>query len=330
MNRKKNKIFLDKGYKKRLLISFAAGIAIGCLALVIIRLNSHRGYYTGLGHRHKLEAVQRPPIAEGRRGVSRIRTAKITAAQPQAKIQPGPQLRETAAGPNPVAVMAPGAHFKIAIVLDDFGYNYKNVEAVIGLNRPVTFSILPNLPYSKVIAQRAHEKKYESILHLPLEAHKEERVPSVEINTIMVSMKKEEVLELLNKAIESTPFILGVSNHQGSRGTEDTILMKIIFRELKKRGLFFLDSMSSGKSICKQAAADEALRFARRDVFLDNKEDYLYIKSQVLLLIKKAKKNGYAIGIGHDREKTVAALVKLLPEMEKEGAELVPLSELIK
>ena len=40
------------------------------------------------------------------------------------------------------------AHYKVAIVLDDFGYNYKNVETVMELKKPVTFSILPHLPYS--------------------------------------------------------------------------------------------------------------------------------------------------------------------------------------
>ncbi|MFH1848233.1 MAG: divergent polysaccharide deacetylase family protein, partial [Candidatus Omnitrophota bacterium] len=44
------------------------------------------------------------------------------------------------------AVRAPSA--RIALVIDDFGYNTKNVDAFLGLKAPVTFSILPNLPYS--------------------------------------------------------------------------------------------------------------------------------------------------------------------------------------
>ncbi len=222
------------------------------------------------------------------------------------------------------------AHYKVAIVLDDFGYNYKNVETVMELKKPVTFSILPHLPYSKTISERAHQEGDEAILHLPLEPQEKEKYVRPEVNTITTAMKQGEVLERLTKALETTPFVNGVSNHQGSKATENAVLMRTIFTELKKRNLFFLDSLVSNKSVCKRIAKETGIRFGRRDVFLDNKEDFEYISRQMQQLIKRAKQNGYAIGIGHDREKTVAALSKLMPEAEKAGIEFVFLSELIK
>lgn len=219
---------------------------------------------------------------------------------------------------------------RIAIVLDDFGYNYKNVEAVFNLKTPVTFSILPHHPYSKTISRRVHEQGYEAILHLPLQPAEKERAIKPELNTITVSMKKEEVLEILNKVLEDVAFIKGVSGHQGSKATEDRALMRAIFGELKKRNLFFLDSLVTDKSVCKQIAKEIGIKFIRRDVFLDNKEDFEYIKGQTQQLIRRAKRQGFAVGIGHDRADTVSALAKLMPDAKKEGVEFVFLSELIK
>lgn len=224
----------------------------------------------------------------------------------------------------------PVPSFKIAIVLDDFGYNYKNVEATFSLKKPVTFSILPNLPYSKVIARRVHQKGYEGILHLPLEPYESDIHIRPEVNTITTTMKEEEVLRRFKKDIEDMPYIRGVSNHQGSKATENAALMKTIFMELKNKNLYFLDSLVTGKSVCRKISKEFGIKFIRRDVFLDNKEDFEYIKGQMQQLIRKAKKSGAAVGIGHDRAKTILALSKLMPEAEKEGVQFVFLSGLVK
>ncbi|MDD5448977.1 MAG: divergent polysaccharide deacetylase family protein [Candidatus Omnitrophica bacterium] len=224
----------------------------------------------------------------------------------------------------------PKIYYKVAIVLDDFGYNNKNVAAVLSLKRPITFSILPFQPYSQKIAEDVHQKGYEEILHLPLEPYVNDKAVKPEANTITVNMNEAEVLEKLTAALKDVPYANGISNHQGSKATESPALMSAIFTELKKRRLFFLDSLVTRKSVCKKAAANAGIGYARRSVFLDNSGDFEYIRGQMKQLIKIAKRNGSAIGIGHDREKTVQALLTLVPEAEKEGIRFVFVSELIR
>jgi polysaccharide deacetylase 2 family uncharacterized protein YibQ len=43
-----------------------------------------------------------------------------------------------------------------------------------------------------------------------------------------------------------------------------------------------------------------------------------------------ARSKGYAVGIGHDRKKTLEALTEAIPRLKKEGYRLVYLSELVK
>jgi polysaccharide deacetylase 2 family uncharacterized protein YibQ len=253
---------------------------------------------------------------------------KAVYSKKQVKIIPSPSPlpigeRVRVRGP---AAAAP----RIAIVLDDFGYNNKNVNAVFNIQAPVTFSILPHHPYSKRIAELAHQKAYEAVLHLPLEPYETDKSIKPEKVTIMSAMKSQEVVAALAEMLKTVPYAKGASNHQGSKATENYELMKVIFTDLKQRHMYFLDSLVTSKSVCKKLARETGIGFGRRDVFLDNKEDFEYIKGQFTQLVKRAKRAGSAIGIGHDRPKTVEALAVLMPEAEKEGVKFVFLSELIK
>lgn len=214
---------------------------------------------------------------------------------------------------------------RIAIVLDDWGYNLNSLSLIKGIKYPLTISVLPNLAYSKSIAQQLGGQGFEIILHLPLEPHEKFRL---ERDTIMTYMDQKTVTGILKKDLAGLPYTKGVSGHMGSRATEDARLMAVIFRELKKRNLYFLDSFVSGKSVCSLAAQEMSLRFARRDVFLDNKEEPLYIRAQIRKLKLLASEKGFAIGIGHDRRITLGVLKEVMPELEKEGFKFIFVSEL--
>jgi len=65
-------------------------------------------------------------------------------------------------------------------------------------------------------------------------------------------------------------------------------------------------------------------------VFLDNEKDNSeYIHGQLEELSRIAKKRGRAIGIGHPRPATIAALRKWIAETAKHGIEIVPVSKLM-
>ena len=217
---------------------------------------------------------------------------------------------------------------KVAIVIDDFGYNMNNLDRLFAAKRAVTFSVLPNLPYSKRIAELASSKGYEVILHLPLESN--DLAAPAEIGTIKTGMSEKEILVLLGKDIASVPGLSGVSNHQGSKATEDKRSMSIILSDLKKRKLYFFDSLVTDKSVCREAAARVKVPYAKRDIFLDNENNPEYIEKQMLSLRKAAFKYGSIIAICHDRKNTITVLNKMMPELAEEGVQFVCLSEMVR
>jgi polysaccharide deacetylase 2 family uncharacterized protein YibQ len=216
---------------------------------------------------------------------------------------------------------------RIAIVLDDWGYNLNNLEIANQIKHPLTMSVLPGLSYSKEAAEELHGMGFEIILHLPMEPHEKYRL---EKNTIMTSFEEAGIKKIMDRDLNDIPYAKGVSNHMGSKATGDTRTMEIVFKELKKRHLYFLDSFVSPKTICFGLSRKMGLSFAKRDVFLDNKEEYAYITGQLNKLKLRAKIKGSAVGIGHDRNMTLTILKELMPQIEKEGYQFVFLSELVK
>ena len=234
-----------------------------------------------------------------------------------AKIKPGPAPK----------IIPSSIKGKIAIVLDDWGYNPNNLASLTQIKYPLTLSVLPNLSYSKKVAAQIYKNGFEVILHLPMEPEPREKV-RLEKNTILTTMDENSIRKIIADDLNNVSYAKGVSNHMGSRVTENSKTMAIIFKELKKRQLYFLDSFVSGDSVCLDLAHRMRIPFAKRDIFLDNNENPEYIRGQIGKLKTRAGIYGEALGIGHDRKLTLEVLKEMMPKLVKEGYKLVFVSEL--
>ena len=214
---------------------------------------------------------------------------------------------------------------RIAIVIDDLGGENKISQELLRWDLPITFSILPFTPYSKVLAGEAHRKGKDIILHLPMEPHGYPQTRPGE-GVLLEEMDEARLLRQLSKDIEAVPYIKGVSNHMGSRLMEDPEKMKIVFLELKRRGLFFLDSRTTPQTIGLQVAQSVGLKAMERSIFIDNSSTEEDIKQQLERLIQLSLSKGKAIGIGHPHPSTIKSLKEMIPKMKEKGIELVPLS----
>ncbi|UCD90786.1 MAG: divergent polysaccharide deacetylase family protein [Desulfobacterales bacterium] len=216
---------------------------------------------------------------------------------------------------------------KIAIIVDDLGYDKYIVEKFLALDAALTFSVLPHIPYQKRIANAAFEKGFEIMLHLPMEP---DEFPKIDPGpgALLSSMSPDELIDQLNKNIDTVPFVKGVNNHMGSKMTKISTQLYQIFSVLKKRNLFFIDSLTTTESLCKPSARLLRVPFAQRDVFLDHIQDPDFIHQQFNRLIQIAETHGEAIGIAHPYHVTFEVLSKLIPELKKKAI-LVPASEVV-
>ncbi|MFH0925897.1 MAG: divergent polysaccharide deacetylase family protein [bacterium] len=218
--------------------------------------------------------------------------------------------------------------FKVAIIIDDLGQNPETVSTLIGINKPLTFAILPHLHFSKEIATRAKKADQEVILHLPLEP-----LPSPDIvcdqTFLLTSMTDDEIISKLRKFIAEVPYIKGVNNHMGSMFTSNKTKMTVVLNELKANNLFFIDSRTIARSVAYKIAKDINMRAGIRNVFLDSKPGEAFAKKKLVELVRYAKKTGKAIGIGHPNTTTIKVLQEVLPNIENQGIILVHVSEIV-
>jgi polysaccharide deacetylase 2 family uncharacterized protein YibQ len=221
-----------------------------------------------------------------------------------------------------------GLRPKIAIVIDDLGGEDKISQELLRWDFPVTFSILPFTPFSKTLAEEAHRKGKEVILHLPMEPHGYPQTRPGE-GVLLEEMDERKLIGQLSKDIEAVPHITGVSNHMGSRLMEDPEKMKIVFAELKRRGLFFLDSRTTPQTIGLEVAQSVGLKATERSIFIDHSSTEEDIKHQLEQLIQLSLSKGKAIGIGHPHPSTLKLIKEMIPKMKEKGIEVVPLSALM-
>ncbi len=217
---------------------------------------------------------------------------------------------------------------RIAIVIDDMGWELPIAQDLLALEHPISFAVLPQAPYQLKIAEAAKQHQRDLLLHLPMEPHGYPRV-NPGPNALLSHMDSHQLVKLVRTALRALPQVVGVNNHMGSSLTENSQAMRVVMRELKRHDLFFLDSRTSSDSRAYQIAREMGIPTAKRHVFLDNNVQQAYISAQLQRLAKMASQQGTAIGIGHPYPETLSALRHTLPLIRQAGVRIVPISRLV-
>jgi len=218
---------------------------------------------------------------------------------------------------------------RLAIIIDDLGRDRSAADAVIALPFPLTASVLPNLPFSADVADRAYRRGDHVILHLPMEAVSESGPAEPEPVELRVGMNADQVKSIVAGMLATVPHAGGVNNHEGSRATADPALMNAVMAALRERGLYFIDSRTTAATVAYDSAESTGVPAASRKVFLDDTPTREAILAQLDLAVRDARENGSAIAIGHPRPATIAALAEGVPRLRADGIRLVFASDLV-
>ncbi|NLO44478.1 MAG: divergent polysaccharide deacetylase family protein [Candidatus Cloacimonetes bacterium] len=216
----------------------------------------------------------------------------------------------------------------VVIIIDDFGYTSGQLlEDFANLPPEIVFAVMPNLAQTKISAEKGAAKGHEIILHLPMEAQLSSTSPGERY--ISEDMSKDEIAPMIDSFLEQLPMAIGVNNHMGSTSTESISTMDAVLRHLKRRGLFFIDSVTTAKSVAYAVSKEYNLPFARRDIFLDvpdSSDETLAQKIQDLGKYKGRREPVIIITHCHNREK-LDALHKFLAQIKGMGINIIPLRD---
>jgi len=204
---------------------------------------------------------------------------------------------------------------RLVIIIDDV-HTKKQMKAIAKLGMKITPSIFPPYQLSKqsnILAK--NEKNY--MIHLPMESGSKQF--NKQTKTLMTSFSDERIADRVMEIRQLFPHAKYVNNHTGSVFTSHYKAMKKLYIALKMEGFVFVDSFTVASSKVRKIAHEFGDAYVRRDIFIDNIHKVSYIHKQLKKAVKKAKKNGYAIAIGHPHKVTMKALAlakKILKDVE--------------
>ena len=215
----------------------------------------------------------------------------------------------------------------IAIVIDDVGLDRPRSRRAWELPGPMTMSFLPYAKELREQAKSARAKGHELMLHLPMEPNgRNDPGP----HALLVSLSDAELRQRTNAALDSFEGFVGVNNHMGSRFTALRPGMETVMRQFKARGLMFLDSRTTAQSVGDQTAHDQGVPSIVRHVFLDDEETLDAVRRKLAEAEAVARRQGFAVAIGHPHDVTLQALAEWLPTVQNKGLALAPSSAVLR
>ena len=212
---------------------------------------------------------------------------------------------------------APNGGPKLAIIMDDISTN-AHVSELKKLSIKVTPSIFPPEKGHPKSAELAKEFSV-YMVHLPLQAL---NYTNEKANTLRTGDSKEKISQRIKDIKNDFKGVKYINNHTGSGFTSDFKSTLALLAELKNSEIYFIDSLTTNKSTVLDASKKLGLKYAYRDVFLDNEQNVSKILKMINNAVAVAKKDGVAIAICHPYKSTFEAL-KIAQKDAFKGVEVV-------
>jgi len=202
---------------------------------------------------------------------------------------------------------------RLVIIIDDV-HTKAQIQAIKNLGLKITPSIFPPYALAKHSNKLAKQVKH-FMIHLPMESGN--RQLNKQTKTLMTSFSDEQIADRVMEIRALFPRAKYINNHTGSVFTSNYSAMKKLYIALKMEGFTFVDSFTEATSKVRQIVHEFGDAYVRRDIFIDNTHNVNYIHKQLAIAVKKAKKNGYAIAIGHPHKVTMQALASAKPILKE-------------
>ena len=198
-------------------------------------------------------------------------------------------------------------HPCLALVIDDVGRDLDALEELLALRLDLTFSVLPHARHTEQSLAAIRRRSREILIHLPMAPTDLSRITD---ETVVLG--RDAPLErVLDACLDQVPDAVGASNHMGSRLSAMPEAVSRVLRGIKRRGLWFLDSRTTGQSLFCSRARTVGVGCVERDLFLDDPPRAESVAGRLAEAVALARKRGSAVAIGHPLPATIALLRRM-------------------
>lgn len=216
---------------------------------------------------------------------------------------------------------------RIALIIDDIGFNRGRARAFLDIGVPMTYAVLPRLRLTACLAEEIHRYGRQVMLHQPMEPFDPAIDPGP--GAVFVSDTPEKIAATIRSNLEETPFAAGMNNHMGSRFTSSPEKMAQALPVVRDEGLFFVDSLTTGRSKAYPTACRLHMPAAYRNIFIDNQPEESLVLRRMNQLFDHARRYGQAIGIGHPHQETYKAVARFVSSTSPDDVEFVHVSSIL-
>lgn len=218
---------------------------------------------------------------------------------------------------------------RIAIIITGLGLSGAATEAAIQrLPGAMTLSFAPYARDLQHWINLARAAGHEVMIDLPMEpASFPANDPGPQ--TLLTTLTTEQNMTRLHWVLSRVAGYTGVVNHMGSRFTESETHLLPILEEINQRGLLFVDSRSSLRSVAVPVAASIGLPHAANSRFIDAEASRDNIDRRLEELERLARSSGSVVGIATTFPVTLERLVPWARTLESRGFVLAPVSAVV-
>lgn len=218
---------------------------------------------------------------------------------------------------------------RIAVVLTGLGLSDSATEAAINqLPAAVTLSFSPYARNLERWIALARARGHEVMLDLPMEPAtfpNEDPGPQ----GLLVGLSTEENLNRLDWVLSRGSAYVGLAGAMGSRFTASRDSVEPVLREVKDRGLIFLDRRTTEGSLVPALAEELGLPSAVNNRSVDERQaSRVAIDARLAQIERIALTEGFAVAMAQPYPVTLERLAEWATEITSRGFALAPISAL--
>lgn len=216
---------------------------------------------------------------------------------------------------------------RIAVVLSGLGLSDSATEAAIEqLPAAVTLSFSPYARGLERWIALARSRGHEVMLDLPMEPTtfpNEDPGPQA----LLTSLAPQENLDRLDWVLSRGSAYVGLAGSMGSRFTASREAVEPILREVKERGLLFLDRRTTEESLVAVLAGEIGLPHAINNRSVDERQaSRVAIDARLAQIERIALTDGVAVAMAQPYPVTLERLAEWTGELTARGFAVAPIS----